>query len=552
MNTPVRGLVTDPFCYILDKNLLGTSNAQDLYRIQNPYQNLAACMKARPVVQNVTNSRFVGVNLIHTPTVYSTLGSLDPMPSLAQRAVNLLAVEQFRRSNCYVCNLGFPMQSYKEAHIKEFPHCIMAPMKSEMIKRGLEVEFLSYSRRKKTLTCTLCNVKMLNTKMASKHLNEESHIQVLNNWCAKFTKRDLPVELTQPYYCKICNVFLDGTTDASWHYKEEPHRLRVAQTRRPSNLTLPSSNIVNFVCESPASEPALSPATARRKPSKPTPNFQGLQLNDFTLISNETDRENNDCVSVKDQLFNEINKFVQTIYYSKALPLNVSLQYIKKVNEDVKKLIENYQAQEIDCMKSEDSVEDKHELSQEREAVGNIKFVSEAVETIDLMDKEGDLLPEKIVETAEHEAVLSRRCINSVEPKIVNEKPKTIVEMLQQVENEKSKLMDTDSFTMEINVLNEIEDLLKQMNQPKQLAEEILKYLKTFNESLDQEKFIGHDDEGLECVTSHECLNELRSLDTYSNISPKVKNLLQNQNVLVDSLNDEEQNGKQKSKSFEE
>ncbi|XP_066245139.1 uncharacterized protein [Euwallacea similis] len=540
MNTLVRGLMTDSFCYICYESLLGASHNENHYSSIKHYQNIVTWMKGRLVAQNIINSRFIGVNLIHTPTVYNNLGSASPFPPLVQRAINLPAVEQLKLSNCYVCNLGFQMQSHKEAHVKEFPHCIMAPMKSEMIKRGLEVEFLTYSRRKKTLTCILCKVKMLNIQTASKHLNEESHIQTLNNWCAKFVMRDLPLEVTRYYYCKICNVFLDGTSDANQHYKEEPHRLRLAQTQRPSNLTLPSSNCVNFLHESPASAP--KPVTVCQKSPKTMPNFKDIQLSDFIsiLASNKTNGESSECVSVKDQLFSEINKLVQTIYYSKTLPLEVSLQYVKKVNEDVKELVKNYQMQESDDVKSEDDVEHKDEISQENEAVENIKFVSETAETIDCTNKGNNFLS-KNCQTAEQEAILPRQFDYNVESELVNEKPKTMVEMLLKVESEKSKLMETNPFALEINVLSEIENLLKQINQPKRIAEKILKYLKTFNKSLDQQKFILHEDERRR--TSHESLKEPLSPDTHSNISPEMKNLLRNENVLIDSLNHEKEKG---------
>ncbi|XP_066138709.1 zinc finger protein 385B-like isoform X2 [Euwallacea fornicatus] len=469
--------------------------------------------------------------------------------------------------NCHICKMSI-VKSAKNEHMNNFPHIDLAAVKTQLLKMGINKTFCSYSKERKTIKCTLCDVIMQDSQTVKSHFGGKGHVMKFNSWCAQ-----QPVENLQHannwFHCNICTYDLDGTSDAVRHYEGKSH-LKVAKTLTQTKPNFDHLKLEGFVAN--------------------LAQGNGVQNK---LNVEETAKVTLPKLSLKTQIFNELEKLIQTLYFSKKVPYEVSLQHLKKINRDIEDIVKKHHQKknirsncDISCEKSVYSevknrtIENEFFLTELKErsleiannseeilldekqpetVINNTKTISEmprivtsekfhdkslpsgvndstvqdfflidsqnqssetannsedtpldgeqaktviddletVPELLRVIKREGSCdksIPLDVIDSTVKDKFLllelkkqSFETANNSKETSLDEKQsetKTIPEILRIVEIAKSQIKQ-DTSNLEVEILTEIEELLKQIDDPKAPFREILKYLKTFNEVLE-------------------------------------------------------------------
>ncbi|XP_066245300.1 zinc finger protein 385B-like isoform X2 [Euwallacea similis] len=428
-----------------------------------------------------------GLNSINADNKYYTRAE-------HKRPENVSSVPSSENFKCYLCKMSI-VRSKKNEHVKNFPHADLSVIRTQLIKM-----------EKNAIKCNLCNAIMQTSQVVKSHFEGKGHVKNFNSWYAQQPVEDLCSRSKNKwYYCQVCSLNLDGTSDAANHYEGRSHLKRVAETN---------------------------------------PNFDNLKLEGFVanltqgnVVQNDLNLEETAKVKppelfLRTQIFNEIEKLVQTLYFSKKVPYEVSLHHLKKINRDVEDIVKKHQKTNIHS--SSEISDDKFVSSEGNDStVENGFFVIESqdksVETADnneetsLNERNPEVIiddPETVPEmlkivnkeescdksissevndaTVEDEFLLlelrkqSSETANNSEKVPLDEKQtkaiiddlETVPEIQRIVEIEKSRFKE-DTCNLEVEILVEVEELLRQIEDPQAPFREILKYLKSFNEVLE-------------------------------------------------------------------
>lgn len=213
---------------------------------------------------------------------------------------------------------------------------------------------------------------------------------------------------------------------------------------------------------------------------------------------------------LKESVYEQLEKLMQTLYYSKKVPYDVSLQYLKKVNKQVEDIVKEH--------KSETPKDDSqiNALSQSTSCTSTETFLSAASSTNVAVNNPP--APKLGSETS-----LASTGSNNAQLKVINSLPtqketvsqnnvpstvtrsdvpveKSISNLLSEVVKQKLKVKQQNKDVVEIQVLDEMEILLTEICKEEAPLAEILKCLEKFNKELD-EQFIGEVDTGGELVS---------------------------------------------------
>lgn len=210
---------------------------------------------------------------------------------------------------------------------------------------------------------------------------------------------------------------------------------------------------------------------------------------------------------LKESVYEQLEKLMQTLYYSKKVPYDVSLQYLKKVNKQVEDIVKEHKSE---TPKVDSQI---NALSQSTSCTSTETFLS-ATSSTDVAVNNKKL---------GSETSLASTDINNAQLKVINSLPtqketvsqinvpstvtrsdvpveKSISNLLSEVIKQKLKVKQQNKDVVEIQVLDEMEILLTEICKEEAPLAEILKCLEKFNKELD-EQFIGEVDTGGELVS---------------------------------------------------
>ncbi|CAG9765588.1 unnamed protein product [Ceutorhynchus assimilis] len=298
----------------------------------------------------------------------------------------------------------------------------------------------------------------------------------------------------------------------------------------PKLLKLPQKSILHAENQQRAQKQDLqtdlnSKVTKSLEESKPkSPNYCDTATNmtenaQSSIVITATKQEENldDSGSLKNKVFIEIEKLVQKLYYSKEVPYNVGLNYLKKINKEVDEIIAtnndkkekrafSIELDEAVCSNNNFNQNGFHFTGFTQEKAKPLLYPVNFENPIDLVNAS---------DTLENNVTSSNNQINpennNTEIKASNKKRKrkkptnnkSIPDLLADIISKKQNCKENVD---ELEFLNEIEVLLKQLGNVEEgpLLEDILKCLQGFNKELveiDLKKL--EDDKKIENVTEN-------------------------------------------------
>lgn len=214
-----------------------------------------------------------------------------------------------------------------------------------------------------------------------------------------------------------------------------------------------------------------------------------VQVNELDLavlpIATNTDLPNSDnSANIKNEVLMELEKLAQTLYYSKKVPLDEALKYLKKVNDEVLSIIEKSE-KNISHDKGQSSLQETVEnsdVTNETDVSNDPAIVDNNVsqEIADQIDFEPDTRDKTLLdETAGKKLGATPKKCKTIE--------ELAVEIAQEMRREQKKI----GWEKKVEVLMEIYSLLWYMptsdEKPDFPWQEILNCLKEFNATIERE-----------------------------------------------------------------
>lgn len=189
------------------------------------------------------------------------------------------------------------------------------------------------------------------------------------------------------------------------------------------------------------------------------------------------------------QIFTELEKLVQTLYYSKKLPEQVSLQYLRKINGEVKTLIEKHaksdsvetsNASSKVVVPKDKTVADTSNKTETKE-VKSQAVVKPPAAITDGSTKQINQTETKKVKSPQKEI---KETALKQEPQAISKQDNTFSNLVTKILDEKHRLEKAgiQSNMKKLEVINEIMILLMQVSEPKIPLQKVLDCLKKFNE----------------------------------------------------------------------
>lgn len=226
-----------------------------------------------------------------------------------------------------------------------------------------------------------------------------------------------------------------------------------------------------------------------KKATVPTNPINLLNTTDWPSLSSGPDSKSDQKTpDLRAQIFTELEKLVQTLYYSNKLPEQVSLEYLKKVNQEVKTLIENRAKSDSVKITNASNV-----------VVPKVKTVADTVSTNQIKKTESKelkpqtqvTLPAPVTPLAKvllpAQVQPSEKTLKKEEPKLITKLDTPFSNLLTEIVDEKHRLQKAgkQNNAAKLEVISEIEILLLQISEPKLPLQEILVCLTNFNKTID-------------------------------------------------------------------
>ncbi|KAL1513333.1 hypothetical protein ABEB36_002754 [Hypothenemus hampei] len=246
---------------------------------------------------------------------------------------------------CYVCKEPIT-DSEKNHHITSFPHKELLNLKIELAKAEIDKEFwylTDGNNDKVYVFCNLCNCELQATCSFNSHFKSAGHKQKYKNWLSEINiKKQKSKEITKnPYYCKECKKDLDGTADAKKHYnhpfhKNLPKQSTISTANQTANVFKESMELL----QNNLSIPPQFTSSNTYKSSHPNTSLSNISDESEEMNTSKSD-------DLKEQVFDELNKLVQKVYYSKIVPYELSLLYLKMINNHMDELGKQYSSTSV-------------------------------------------------------------------------------------------------------------------------------------------------------------------------------------------------------------
>ncbi|CAH1127402.1 unnamed protein product [Ceutorhynchus assimilis] len=376
---------------------------------------------------------------------------------LMQRKADLWEHLKTERHNSNLATLGYPPINGKYS-----PFC-------KTLANGLEYRMYSDY-------CYICETKFLTTELSVGHYTSLDHEKAAELWLEK--------------YCNVPSkqeVVSESMPKKSKESKLAPRFLELGQQNilSENQQQAPKEDL----------EPDLSSKVSKSlEESKPkSPNYCDIATNmtenaQSSIATTATKQENlNDSGSLKNKVFLELEKLVQKLYYSKEVPYNVGLNYLKKINKEVDEIITTNKdvkekLDEAACSNNNFNLNGFSFTGLTKENAKPLLYPVNFEKPIDLIivpvTLENNVTPTNSQINPEIEA--SKKTHNR--KKSTNNK--NISDLLSDTISKKQNCKENVD---ELELLNEIEVLLKQLGNVEEepLLEDILKCLQGFNEQLD-------------------------------------------------------------------
>lgn len=346
LKTQYRPEIVDTFCSITCGNrihclLCGTflQNLLDVKSHMNSTKHLKRFQNVFgdcPVKEKRTNSDIFETE-VKTVVSENTKDEISAKNSTLKEVGKNSPEKEFY---CYVCKMEFDSLDNLKAHTTGGVHVKLAGFKSEIVSLG--VPYAEYwTQSDDTYCCTLCNNAQLfgsNTSKLTKHVKGIVHKERLMQWCFEFSTWKCGSVVDPKYfYCKICDVPLVGTSEAEQHYKKLFHLSKAGLFCQTCNVTTSTKKTFKQHKESPQHQEKL------RKGAEAAPTIFSDNCSEIIEGEDHSLLQEFPNISVKHKVFKEIEKMVNTLYYSKSIPYHLSLEFLKHVNKDIIELVKKYQ-----------------------------------------------------------------------------------------------------------------------------------------------------------------------------------------------------------------
>lgn len=188
-------------------------------------------------------------------------------------------------------------------------------------------------------------------------------------------------------------------------------------------------------------------------------------------------KDNNADSKLKESVYEQLDKLIQTLYYSKKVPYEVSLQYLKKVNQQVEVIVKEHKSKNDNCQ--------RNVLSQSQGAVDKPPPPKLSSETSQTGSNNAQL---KVIDSLPvQKNTTSMKSVPSIVTKNNLPVEKSISNLLAEVVKRKLEVKQQNKDVMEIQVLDEMEILLTEVYKEEAPLPEILKCLEMFNKELDEQ-----------------------------------------------------------------
>lgn len=193
------------------------------------------------------------------------------------------------------------------------------------------------------------------------------------------------------------------------------------------------------------------------------------------------------------QIFTELEKLVQTLYYSKKLPEQVSLQYLKKINGEVKTLIEKHaKPDSVETSNASSKVVPKAKTAADTSNKTETKEVkSQAVVKPPAAVTDGSTNQINKTETKKVKPTEKpiKETVLKQEPQVISKQDDSFSNLVTKILDEQNRVQkaDTQSNMKKLEVIKEIKILLAQVSEPKLPLQEVLDCLKKFNLIIDRD-----------------------------------------------------------------
>lgn len=204
-----------------------------------------------------------------------------------------------------------------------------------------------------------------------------------------------------------------------------------------------------------------------------------LGLTELPIEANNLSNSNNNA-NLKNKVLMELEKLVQTLYYSNKVPLDKALKYIKKVNCEVESIIENAEknGSDEDQASLQESVENS-EVANEIDASNDSTFVDT------VSQKSTDKMDEATQPDGGEKQLLDETA--GKELGTIPKRFKTIEDLYMAI-NRDIRKEEEIGCEQKVEVLEEISSLLYLLVHEEYLPwQEILDCLKTFNVTVERE-----------------------------------------------------------------
>ncbi|KAH1015195.1 uncharacterized protein LOC109533950 isoform X1 [Dendroctonus ponderosae] len=258
-------------------------------------------------------------------------------------------------NQCSVCNTSFSAEHDFKEHMQMYPHQQLAKLKSDLVKKGILNEYWTVDANGYVICC-ICNAQLQTSNSMQLHMNTNRHNQMFQFWCSLFTAD----KTDEQFYCKTCNTKLHGASEAKKHYSTDVHIRHAQNISATSSIQQKHEVKVSSANHDPPT-PTLPPErtdkhhednsmTNPKKPSFCSPELGANQVKDTatnnSIVCNtkSPDTKTEECreplslSKLKQEVFNELDRLVQKLYYSNTVPYIVSLEYLKRINREVDEL----------------------------------------------------------------------------------------------------------------------------------------------------------------------------------------------------------------------
>lgn len=203
--------------------------------------------------------------------------------------------------------------------------------------------------------------------------------------------------------------------------------------------------------------------------------------------------DNNADSKLKESVYEQLEKLIQTLYYSKKVPYDVSLQYLKKVNKQVEDIVKEHKSEtpkddsQINALSQSTSCTSTETFLSATSSINNPPATKLGSET-SLASTSSNNAQLKVINSLPiQKETVSQNNVPSTVTRSDVPNEKSISNLLSEVVKQKLKVKQENKDVVEIQVLDEMEILLTEIYKEEAPLAEILKCLEKFNEELDEQ-----------------------------------------------------------------